>query len=287
MGVFTRNIEKKSKHSNSKSQEPSRATRGSHHYYEVDLHAMRGDFKSFARRHGIDYEFAKEAGLDTCLAFLERYYNDEIDGNMTPEECDMLYSLIEDPWDCSRLQRHRVLARVASQVAREGRSRINDVLILGAGIGGEYKALARLFPTARYTVTDVSTKALASFRRRFQSRSVHDIARLDVFSIEALQQFTGDHGEGFDLIVASGLFRYAPDRSSRRRSASHVYSHLLRPGGLFLVAEVRQDPAHDDPRLLSRTTAFNESFRTSTRKNPTQVVVYRRGRDGRAGGVDQ
>ena len=246
-------------------------------YYNTDLRSMDTDFKSFCRSNKIDFKQANEIGINKSKDLLIRYFRDQNDGNISKEECENLYRLLKDPWDNSKLERHKLLASYINLLRLEKDMLFRKILILGAGTGGEYENLRKIYPMVKYIITDISENALKSYKLKYNGNNSYTTQVLDTFCIKSLSSFSNSHGK-FDLIIASGVYRYAPSRQNKYNSAEFIYKNLLEHNGLFCIAEVSQDPEHDDPFILRRLTPIlNKEVQTKMRINPTQFVFYEKG----------
>ena len=240
---------------------------------------MDTDFKSFCRSNKIDFKQAKKIGLTKSKVLLIRYFRDQSDGNISKDECDNLYRLLKDPWDNSKLERHKILTSFINSVGLERNLIFRKVLILGAGTGGEYEQLRRIYHSAKFNITDISEQALNSFHLKYNGNGSYTTQILDTFCIKSLSRFLNSQDK-FDLIIASGVYRYAPSRQNKYNSAEFIYKHLLEHNGLFCIAEVSQDPKYDNPFILRRLTPIlNKEVQTKMRINPTQFVFYEKGRN--------
>lgn len=248
------------------------------YYQNWNLALMHNDFKSFCEESEINYNYAKHVGVENCKSLLKKYYYDQLDGNLSKQESEFLYRLLKDPWNCSELIRHKIMANIVKIVAQEFKVNIKKILILGAGLGGEYRNLVKIFDNVHYCITDVSESALKSFKLRNKPSSNLKIRILDIFDRYDLMEFSSNFGK-FDLVVASGVYRYGSSDYKRHQSAEFIYSNFLKPNGLFCIVEVRQDPAIDNPILLRKKgiqPIVNKKFKTKTRINPTHLVIYQK-----------
>jgi SAM-dependent methyltransferase len=112
---------------------------------------------------------------------------------------------------------------------REDLLRGIDALDVGCGSGGVIHELARLFPKSRFTGYELSAEAVAQARSvacdlglRNARFEVRDVADLDV-------------QRGFDLVTA---FDAIHDQA-QPESVLRVIARALRPGGVFLMQEIR------------------------------------------------
>lgn len=252
-------------------------TNGGNSYYNTDLRSMDVDFKSFCKEKEINFSQVRKIGREKSKHLLLRYFTDEIDGNLTKEDCENLYRLFADPWDNSKLERHEMLASFINLVALKRDLTLKKVLILGAGTGGEYEQLRKICPMTKFLITDISEQALNSFQLKYNgngSGSSYTLQILDVFCRRSLSSILKSRGK-FDLIIASGVYRYAPSKQKKYNSAEFIYKYLLKHDGLFCIVEVSQDPEYDDPFILRRLTPiFTKKTQTNMRINPTQFVFY-------------
>ena len=85
-------------------------------YYNSNLSFMEINFKSFCKSNEINFKQVKKIGFKTSKDLLRKYFTDEIDGNLTKEDCENLYRLFEDPWDNSKLERHELLSSFINSV---------------------------------------------------------------------------------------------------------------------------------------------------------------------------
>lgn len=108
-----------------------------------------------------------------------------------------------------------------------------EVADVGCGRGRAANLLARAFPRSRFVGYDLSPEAVASARAEAQAGGlenvrfeVADVARLDVFG-------------RYDLVLA---FDAIHDQAEPRRVLRNV-AHALRPGGAFLMVDIRAHSA--------------------------------------------
>ncbi len=245
-------------------------------YFYSDLSLMGSNFKYFCKKNNIDYIQAKIIGLDKSKDLLRRYFTDEIDGNLSKQDCENLYTLFEDPWDNSKLERHRLLVSFINTMNNNKKSPFNKILILGAGTGGEYEQLNKFYPKAIFIITDISEKALTSFHLKYNEKCNYTTHILDIFSNKSLSNFIKLYDK-FDLIIASGVYRYAPTKQIKYNSAKFIYKNILKEQGLFCIVEVSQEPKYDDPFILRRIIPiFKRKVQTKMRINPAQFVFYKK-----------
>lgn len=245
-------------------------------YQKWNLELIDKNFKIFCQKYRIDYKYAKEIGIENSKKILRDYYTDKLDGNLSKEECDHLYSLMDDPWDCSQLIRHKILADLIFNA--KANKKFEKILILGAGLGGEYYHLRKKYPEATFSITDISKNALGCFKLKYKENNDFSTHILDAFSGRSLFEFILKHDK-FDLVITSGVYRYAPSKPIRRKSAQFLFKHYLKTGGMLCIVEVRQDPKYDNPLLLKRTRpVVDKIIQTKTRINPTHFVFYLKNR---------
>ncbi|MDA0577771.1 MAG: class I SAM-dependent methyltransferase [Verrucomicrobia bacterium] len=116
--------------------------------------------------------------------------------------------------------------RVASPGALHGR----DVLEVGAGRGGGASYVARCLAPARMTAVDFSTEAVAFCTQR------HAIPNLTFQVGDALHLPFAD--ASFDAVLnVESSHCYASEEAFFREAA-----RVLRPGGFFLIADLRDPP---------------------------------------------
>ena len=117
-----------------------------------------------------------------------------------------------------------------------------DVLDLGCGIGNTTLPFAETWPDARVTGIDLSAPALRYAHARAESLGV------GVHFRQANAECTGLPTAGFDIVAAHILLH-----ETSRSALDHILAEacrLLRPGGVFLVADV--------PRHLTAKTPFEQ-----------------------------
>ena len=126
-------------------------------YYCMDLKLMESDFREFCKTYMIDYQAALKIGIQQSKILLKRYRNDELDGSVSKYECENLYKLVKDPWGCSKLVRHQILTEIIARESSKLNLNIKKILIIGGGLGGEFRCLTQYFPHAVYYITDIFT----------------------------------------------------------------------------------------------------------------------------------
>jgi len=242
-------------------------------YVDWDEKLMKKSFSDFCRKYQVNYDYAQKMGIENAFDLLVRYKYDRLDQNMKKEDCENLYRLIKDPWGCSKLDRHFIMAQLIQKIIFDKNKKINRILIVGAGIGGEFQQMSRFIPDANYVITDISQAALDSFKERFHEKRNYTLLVLDIFNRNALEDFVSNNGT-FDLVIASGVYRYAPNNEIQKYSAKYIYDSFLNAKGLLSITEVRQNTDSDNPILLDITPCINTQIKTKTRINPTHFVVY-------------
>ncbi len=245
-------------------------------YYNSNLSLMEFNLEAFCQQNNINLENIKEIGEEKSKDLLRRYFTDEIDGNLSKEDCVNLYKLLNDPWDNSKLERHEILASLVYSIGKKNSIKFKKILILGAGTGAEAKQLKSKYPEANIVVTDVCEQALKSFSLKYNEIGEYHIQVLNIFCINSLSNFIKSY-DNFDLIIASGVYRYAPNKTIKHQSAKTIFNYLTEPKGLFCVVEVCQDPKYDDPFVLRKEKPiYTHKTQTRTRINPTQFVIYKK-----------
>ena len=119
--------------------------------------------------------------------------------------------------------RRRLICRLARSAAPGARR----VLDAGAGQGELIAELARAFPRARVSGSDVSEQSLADTRRRSPET---DLFLLDLADPDFKKRYEPQLGK-YDLVVASEVIEHIPEEA---RAAHNLFS-LLRKGGVAIV----------------------------------------------------
>ncbi len=249
-------------------------------YYKMNLNLLKIDFKEFCRKYSINYKMALKIGIKKSKKLVIKYRNDELDGNLSKNECEDLYKLVKDPWGCSKLIRHKIFSEIIFEQKSKYKLNLKRILILGGGVGGEFHYLKDIFPNAEFFITDISKEALKNLKKKLElvEAKLYSVkfVELDIFSEKILSNFLSQYSN-FDLIVASGVFRYGKDYKTRYNSANFIFNNILNYNGIFSVIEVRQDPKHDSPYVLTRIEPFYDNkMQTKNRVNPTHFILYQK-----------
>jgi SAM-dependent methyltransferase len=114
-----------------------------------------------------------------------------------------------------------------------------DVADFGCGSGHAINLMARAFPASRFTGIDFSDEAIAA--------GIEEAARLDLpnasFESHNLAQLdTVSKKEAYDVIM---VFDAIHDQAQPARVLENIY-RALRPGGVFLMADVRASSRLED-----------------------------------------
>jgi SAM-dependent methyltransferase len=113
--------------------------------------------------------------------------------------------------------------RIVLPWALNGHSLTGDVLEMGGGSGAMADGVARFFPDARLTVTDIDDAMVAAARRRFAG---HENVTIDRANVTALPFPDAN----FDAVMSYLMLHHVISWHQALAEAARV----LRPGGLFL-----------------------------------------------------
>jgi 2-polyprenyl-3-methyl-5-hydroxy-6-metoxy-1,4-benzoquinol methylase len=111
-----------------------------------------------------------------------------------------------------------------------------DVADIGCGQGHAVNLMARAFPASRFTGFDFSEAAIAAGRREAESLAL-DNARFEVCDVATL-----DAAGRFDLVTA---FDTIHDQAHPAAVLANIAA-ALRPGGTFLMADIRASSNVED-----------------------------------------
>ncbi|HEX2913853.1 MAG TPA: methyltransferase domain-containing protein [Chloroflexia bacterium] len=124
---------------------------------------------------------------------------------------------------------HEMREKMASLIPAD--ARIESVLELGAGTAEGALALARRFPEAHYTITDVSPYMLVISKHKFKQAGMLDHASFEQVDARS----TGYPNNSFDLVTASLLFHETP-KEWTPVILKEMY-RITKPGGWVLYCD--------------------------------------------------
>lgn len=113
-----------------------------------------------------------------------------------------------------------------------------EVADVGCGRGRALQILAGAFPRSRFVGYDLSPEAIAYARAEAEARGLENL-RFDVVDVAGLDVFGR-----YDLVLA---FDAIHDQAEPRRVLRNV-AHALRPGGAFLMVDIRAHSALHENR---------------------------------------
>ena len=168
---------------------------------------------------------------------------DFISGDGVSYEC---YSRFQDFMAELADAKHRqTLVQTFLPSVDEGRllERLQDgieVCDLGCGTGLAALLMARAFPNSRITGLDISPTAICAARRAAQDQGLANLSYQEA-DAAALHQ-NPDWGERFDYITA---FDAIHDQTRPHKALLSV-RHMLKPGGLFSMIDIKAGSRHAD-----------------------------------------
>lgn len=115
------------------------------------------------------------------------------------------------------------------------------VLLVGAGTGGEARALAPRFPTWRFTLVDPAEAMLTVARRHAEAEGFAERCTFHVGTVESLA------AEGFDAATSVLVSHFLTDAAERQAYYAEIGARL-KPGGRFFDAALcanLTDPSFD------------------------------------------
>ena len=121
-----------------------------------------------------------------------------------------------------------------------------DIADIGCGSGHAVNVLARAYPASRFTGFDFSEEAIAAGRAEAEAWGLTNA------TFELCDVATLDRPDAFDLITA---FDAIHDQAHPARVLSAIAS-VLRPGGTFLMVDIRAASAVEDNLDLPWATFF-------------------------------
>jgi 2-polyprenyl-3-methyl-5-hydroxy-6-metoxy-1,4-benzoquinol methylase len=121
-----------------------------------------------------------------------------------------------------------------------------DVADIGCGQGHAINLMAREFPNSRFTGYDFGEESVAAARSEAKAWGLQNAA------FEVKDVSTIDAKERYDLITA---FDAIHDQAKPRQVLKAIYD-ALRPGGIFLCADIAADSSHAGNMDHPMATAF-------------------------------
>lgn len=107
-----------------------------------------------------------------------------------------------------------------------------EILCVGAGTGAEILALARQFPTWRFTAVEPSTAMLEVFRRRAEEQGILSRCECHAGYLDSLPA-----GRSFDAATAFLVSQFILDRAERTAFFQSM-ADRLQPGGLLVSSDL-------------------------------------------------
>ena len=150
------------------------------------------------------------------------------------------------------------------------------ILIMGAMFGKELDRFFELFPESQFFITDKSKSMMNSIKEKYEIFENSNIYVVNAFDGSSLLDFLLKHGK-FDLVIASRLNVYSPNKEQLLHFHRFIYKHYLKKNAIFSIIIHDQDTWLNCFKLLKKKKPFlNEIINIKNSENPVHIIFYKK-----------